>query len=338
MINSNKKYNSIHENIRKIRKDSKLTQEQFGSKISKSKNTIKKYESGTINIPMKVLNLIINTFDVNWIDLLGQDLNSYLIENYDSIIDLFEIKITSDEINKFTKYLIELSSEEPEEIVINYSLKYPNINIYFESFNFDSSSYSFSDINSIPNSILLTLDYLFAILSLKNSNLIFKNICDNYSEILIWLSLKPYFSNFYTFFELLSYNTYTTSDTLQDMLLNSFIHKYKKPLFKNKNINLLCENETSYLDKIVEFYKLFEKSEIDINNIESEIMNIGLNNFKKILPLNILDTVIDSLKDDMTIIDIVNMHKFFDKDYINKTKDFNSKIDLYIDLLQKQKK
>ncbi len=63
----------IGENIKKYRKEKKLTQQELADKIGKHKITVAKYESGKISVPIDVLDQIANELDVTYIDLIGFD-------------------------------------------------------------------------------------------------------------------------------------------------------------------------------------------------------------------------------------------------------------------------
>ncbi|WP_164880399.1 helix-turn-helix domain-containing protein [Clostridium manihotivorum] len=67
---------SISDNIKKIRKDNKLTQRQFAEKINKKEITVRRYESGDIVPPINVLNEISEKFDIPMADIIGDDIGS----------------------------------------------------------------------------------------------------------------------------------------------------------------------------------------------------------------------------------------------------------------------
>lgn len=64
---------SVGENIKKHRKENKLTQTQLAELVNKKYRTIQKYESGEINPPTSVLIDIAKVLDVPIIDLIGVD-------------------------------------------------------------------------------------------------------------------------------------------------------------------------------------------------------------------------------------------------------------------------
>ena len=61
-------YKIIAENIRFFRKG-KLTQAELGQKIGRSESSIRKYESGLVEIPNSVIELIADALGIDSIDL-----------------------------------------------------------------------------------------------------------------------------------------------------------------------------------------------------------------------------------------------------------------------------
>lgn len=61
---------SIGDNIKKYRKYRKLTQKQLGEKIDKKEITIRRYESGDIEPPIKVLLKISETLEIPYLELI----------------------------------------------------------------------------------------------------------------------------------------------------------------------------------------------------------------------------------------------------------------------------
>ncbi len=57
-------------NIKKGRKRVNMTQQVLADKIGKTESTIRKYENGSIEIPMSVLELIADALDLHILDLL----------------------------------------------------------------------------------------------------------------------------------------------------------------------------------------------------------------------------------------------------------------------------
>lgn len=66
------KYSSkeIGENIQKLRKARKITQEQFADQLGKGVRTIQKYESGEIQVPTDVLAQMGDIFDMPWLQIV----------------------------------------------------------------------------------------------------------------------------------------------------------------------------------------------------------------------------------------------------------------------------
>lgn len=65
----------LHLRIKEKRKEKNLTQSELGKLIGKTESSIRKYEKGTINIPMKVVDQIAAALDVNPSYLLGWEEN-----------------------------------------------------------------------------------------------------------------------------------------------------------------------------------------------------------------------------------------------------------------------
>lgn len=76
-------------NIKKQRKWNKMTQQELGNRIGKTESTIRKYENGTIEVPLSVLDDIAEVFEINPLSLLEYDYYENHIENKDDSIELF---------------------------------------------------------------------------------------------------------------------------------------------------------------------------------------------------------------------------------------------------------
>jgi transcriptional regulator with XRE-family HTH domain len=61
----------IGANIKQYRKSKKMTQQELGNKIDKTESTIRKYENGSIEVPLSVLAQIAESIDTNIDTLLG---------------------------------------------------------------------------------------------------------------------------------------------------------------------------------------------------------------------------------------------------------------------------
>ena len=75
------KYPILSKNLKEYRKKANLTQKELGKKIHKSEISIRKYESGKINIPPMTLFDISTVLNVSTQSLLGSDYNNYKVEN-----------------------------------------------------------------------------------------------------------------------------------------------------------------------------------------------------------------------------------------------------------------
>ncbi|MDC4246031.1 helix-turn-helix domain-containing protein [Clostridium perfringens] len=95
-------FNSLGNNIKKYRNQIGLTQKELGEKILKSEISIRKYESGKINIPPSTLFELCKIFNVTLGTLLGNDVNLYIKNNTKYEKDLLEILVsqTNDIINE----------------------------------------------------------------------------------------------------------------------------------------------------------------------------------------------------------------------------------------------
>ncbi|KXG42648.1 helix-turn-helix domain-containing protein [Tepidibacillus decaturensis] len=60
-------------NIKKARKNKKLTQQELADKIGKTESSIRKYEKGLVQVPTDVLQQIADVLDVKLSELMGWD-------------------------------------------------------------------------------------------------------------------------------------------------------------------------------------------------------------------------------------------------------------------------
>ncbi|CEP94661.1 transcriptional regulator [[Clostridium] sordellii] len=74
-------YKNLSNNIKKFRNELGLTQKELGKKILKSEISIRKYESGNINIPLSTLFDIAAALKTDIYTLLGDDLDLYSKNN-----------------------------------------------------------------------------------------------------------------------------------------------------------------------------------------------------------------------------------------------------------------
>ena len=94
----------LKENIKKYRKEKKLTQQQFGEKINKSESTIRKYEKGDVLPPLSVVNEIANFLQIEVTDLFEGENDSQILNNMTSNLNTNDDK--EDKLNKYKEYAI----------------------------------------------------------------------------------------------------------------------------------------------------------------------------------------------------------------------------------------
>lgn len=124
-------FNSLGNNIKKYRNQIGLTQKELGEKILKSEISIRKYESGKINIPPSTLFELCKIFNVTLGTLLGDDVNLYIKNNTKYEKDLLEILVsqTNDVINEQSNTISELYSATKEFIEFGNSWKEEHLRI-----------------------------------------------------------------------------------------------------------------------------------------------------------------------------------------------------------------
>ena len=66
--------NNLSENLKKIRKDNNLSQEQLAEKLGVSRQAISKWESGAAYPEMEKIIQLCDKFDMNIDDLLHRDI------------------------------------------------------------------------------------------------------------------------------------------------------------------------------------------------------------------------------------------------------------------------
>lgn len=101
---------NIGENIKKYRKNMKITQKQLADKINKQDKTIQKYEKGDIIPPVPVLEEIANALNIS--------IEELIIDNYKPDYKLkHEIEICQKAINTFGEYTqLDMVIEEMAEL------------------------------------------------------------------------------------------------------------------------------------------------------------------------------------------------------------------------------
>lgn len=76
-------------NIKKARKNSKMTQRQLGEKIGKTESSVQKYESGETECPLSVLELIADSLNVDLLELLDSEEQVEMLMKYDDAANYF---------------------------------------------------------------------------------------------------------------------------------------------------------------------------------------------------------------------------------------------------------
>lgn len=78
-------YKHLSENLKTYRKKVGLTQKALGEKILKSEISIRKYESGNVNIPPSTLFDLCDALNISSTILLGEDKDKYFSENFGTV-------------------------------------------------------------------------------------------------------------------------------------------------------------------------------------------------------------------------------------------------------------
>ena len=63
--------NFLGENIKKARKEKKMTQKELAEKIHRTESSIRKYEKGIIQIPNDIIEKIAIALNISPLDLVG---------------------------------------------------------------------------------------------------------------------------------------------------------------------------------------------------------------------------------------------------------------------------
>jgi len=125
--------NTIGQNIKSLRKDMKITQNELALKIGKSLGTVQKYESGDIEVPLNVINSICQIFNTDISSIVSSSLNDL---EYDSdSLDILSknIRFFRQEKQLTTKEL-SLKSGMSETAIYQYQsgLRLPSINVLYK--------------------------------------------------------------------------------------------------------------------------------------------------------------------------------------------------------------
>jgi transcriptional regulator with XRE-family HTH domain len=104
----------IHENIRKLREERKLTLEEVGKRTGTTKQTIKRYESGEIStIPYDRILSLAECFGVSPGNLMGWEESKEIIESADLDADVIFL---SKEIKEYAIKLSKLSEQDKKYV------------------------------------------------------------------------------------------------------------------------------------------------------------------------------------------------------------------------------
>ncbi len=110
----------LNENLKYLRNEKKMTLEEVGKKISVSKQTIQRYESGQIpNVPYDKIVLLAKIFDVSPAYLMGWE-DNLTSDNADLIPDILSDSILIEHIKK----LKQLNKEHQNTIYDNIAYWY----------------------------------------------------------------------------------------------------------------------------------------------------------------------------------------------------------------------
>ena len=93
-------------NLKRIRKQQKVTQRQLGERTGKSERTIQNYESGKINFNLEMIQTLASALEIDWKELMNNadsldksdsPSNKYPLDSLGDIINvLFQIQQTYD--------------------------------------------------------------------------------------------------------------------------------------------------------------------------------------------------------------------------------------------------
>lgn len=116
------------ENLKKIRKEKKITQKQLGELIGKKEITIRNYESGKATPPLIVIEQIAKVLNITINELLtGEKIKLWEFDEKDLYSDFDFEKIEQIE-NELSKKLLKISNEELEQLFyLKYGLKLTEI-------------------------------------------------------------------------------------------------------------------------------------------------------------------------------------------------------------------
>lgn len=157
-------YNKLSENLKKIRKDNNLSQEDLAEELKVSRQAISKWESGSSYPEMEKILQICNRFNLNINDLLNNDIKEVKGEietknNINKYIDDF-LSFISDSIDLFTS----LKFKDKIRFIIEQLVIVGILVILFMIFGFILSNLFSNIIQILPNNI-----YYFTIGFIKDA-------------------------------------------------------------------------------------------------------------------------------------------------------------------------
>lgn len=243
--------NEIGRKIKEIRKQQKMTQAELGSLIGKKEVTIRKYENGSIEVPLNVLSVIAEKLHTSIANLIGATDTSPVEPFSDTYIQL---AMTSSSLNTHPDYLLgktyESSSIKYFSDAFLDALKSPcldkeissyskdiQLSIYKMLYSYMSSSIRFSgEENKISAYSLSNL--LFSTLIIKQINQYVRELNDtdiitHYPDGSIFDSGDPTIENILNI-SMLKTNTLNTISQLLDELTTVYLTTDDDSLFKEK--------------------------------------------------------------------------------------------------------
>lgn len=145
------RYKVLSQNIKKFRKKSNLTQKELGEKIYKSEISIRKYESGKVNIPVSTLFDICMALGVTLEEILGSDIDIYYTDNNlsDDVFTNMLMDVSQKALEKANKVISETDRIVSEAGVsdIDYSFLLEAEIAFLSNTNVEKSfNYSFDDL------------------------------------------------------------------------------------------------------------------------------------------------------------------------------------------------
>lgn len=298
-------YKHLSQNIKQLRKNNNMTQNDLAKKLYKSTSAIKKYESGAVNIPLQVINQLCLIFNVDLFELLSSDATEYLLNYYYDWLDILDINLTQVEIEDFYKrfssivnnylppsYSDMLSEDIISEILIEDGLLAENSTV---------------DINSLDkktNLLISIIDYAM-LLPINNLNDILFNLLGDFPKEFIYLTLtldEIFTNNFFIRF------LYACSDN--NSLTSYDIKNFKKKLLSNYIQKYSIKNKKNTINQIKEInidnYQNFKSNKDDF----LQTISIDMNTFDK-LPVSSQEEIFMKYSD--VPLQFLKLYKFLNK-------------------------